>query len=217
MNHKRENMNLHLSKTAFALVSLSAIFQAISMDKDKELGDAIAGFEKETVAKIVHSGQANVNARWMGMQMLMVVPHMYGTQDICKKFPEKEARKKMGYEIAQILLDAGADPNSKDNNLGLTVLHKAVIEKDVALAKLLLERGAHVNCATTSGRTPLMLAARHSTQLLELLLTHNADPFLKNDAQETALDIAQQSNIAVAILTKAMSKNNSHINCHAPS
>ena len=77
-------MNLHLSKTAFALVSLSAIFQAISMDKDKELGDAIAGFEKETVAKIVHSGQANVNARWMGMQMLMVVPHMYGIANFFK-------------------------------------------------------------------------------------------------------------------------------------
>lgn len=199
------------------LICLNTIFQAISMDKGKELGDAIAGFDKEAVSKILQNSKEEVNARWMGMQMLLIVPQMYDTEDICKKFPDKETRKKVGYEIAQILLDAGADPNSKDNNLELTVLHKAVIEKDVALAELLLKRGANVNCATTSGRTPLMLAARRSIELLELLLAHNADPFLKNDSQETALVIAQQSNIAVAILQKAMNRNNSQINCHTPS
>jgi hypothetical protein len=58
-------------------------------------------------------------------------------------------------EAARVLLDLGADVNSANGPAERTPLHQAVRSGDVAMIRLLLERGANVAAVTSFGRTPL--------------------------------------------------------------
>ncbi len=71
------------------------------------------------------------------------------------------------------LLDAGADPNVK-NEAGATALMWAV--NDLAKAQLLIEHGADVNARSDDRRTPLMIAAGlpGAAPLVKLLLDRGA-------------------------------------------
>lgn len=57
-------------------------------------------------------------------------------------------------DLVTLLLDGGADPNSKAA-LGETPLHVAVAEDCLEVVKLLLERGADPNAQTLWGKPPL--------------------------------------------------------------
>ena len=57
-------------------------------------------------------------------------------------------------ELARILIEAGADPNAKDND-GETPLHQAVEFENAEAAKLLIEAGADPNAKNNNGETPL--------------------------------------------------------------
>jgi ankyrin repeat protein len=91
-------------------------------------------------------------------------------------------------EVAKLLLDHGADPNtaSSDNEsmlqaaAGLAFIHgyhaERTSEERVALVKMLLERGADVNHADHYGITPLMAAAnRGDVPVLKVLIDAGAD------------------------------------------
>jgi ankyrin repeat protein len=56
-------------------------------------------------------------------------------------------------ESARILLEAGVDPNVRQQG-GFTPLHAAAQNGDEELARLLLARGADPDAATDDGRTP---------------------------------------------------------------
>ena len=73
------------------------------------------------------------------------------------------------------LLDAGADPNAK-NQRGSTPLHWGI--HDEAKVRLLLSRGAGVNARQVEGRTPLYQAASlgNGTAIVRMLLARGADP-----------------------------------------
>src|SRR5207248_81830 len=61
----------------------------------------------------------------------------------------------------QQLLKAGADANVARGD-GLTALHAAAIDGDVAIAQMLIVAGANVGASTVLiGSTPLHLAAKH--------------------------------------------------------
>lgn len=63
------------------------------------------------------------------------------------------------------------------NEDGYTALHAAIEQRRAGLITLLLDHGADVNARTRAGRTPLMLAAKHSnTDQADLLLARHADP-----------------------------------------
>ena len=72
-----------------------------------------------------------------------------------------------------LLLDKGADPNTK-NDAGATALLWAVDEPEAT--RLLLEHGADPNVRSADGLTPLLLAAAHlgSGDVVKLLLDHGA-------------------------------------------
>ena len=60
--------------------------------------------------------------------------------------------------IAELLIEAGADPNGR-SYWGDTPLSKAAVVADLRLLNVLLAAGADPNVTTADGRTPLMLAA----------------------------------------------------------
>lgn len=76
------------------------------------------------------------------------------------------------------LLDAGADPNLK-NEAGATALMWAV--PDLEKIHLLVERGADVNARSDDGRTPVLITAGHrgSVEALRFLLDRGAKPSVK--------------------------------------
>ena len=63
-------------------------------------------------------------------------------------------------ESARILLEAGADPNIRQQ-VGFTPLHAAAQNGDEELARLLLARGADPEAATDDGRKPRDLGLLH--------------------------------------------------------
>ena len=73
------------------------------------------------------------------------------------------------------LLDAGADPNAR-NEAGATPLMRAV--DDVNTTRALLEYGADPNAKSDDGRTPLLTAAQRigSGPVIRLLLAYGANP-----------------------------------------
>jgi ankyrin repeat protein len=78
-----------------------------------------------------------------------------------------------GLEVAKLLLDAGAETEIHDNH-GFTPLILAAEHNNVALGRLLLERGANPN-ATTGRGTPVLDFAK-GTEFSELLVSKGAKP-----------------------------------------
>ncbi len=93
--------------------------------------------------------------------------------------------------ILKLLLDDGADPDTKDV-AGWSPLHYARNNAD--LTKLLLEEGANPNIRTRDGDTPLhLVAGKGGTAVAQLLLSRGADVNAKNSYGFTPLSIAESS------------------------
>lgn len=177
-------------------------------ERNEMLAQAIKDLDYNRVEHALNEG-ADPNAiAWCGFQMLALIAESNQPSFSSKKQKEEKLR------IASLLLEKGADPNSRDITAlsQPTILHIAALKKDFILAHLILAKGANPNALTKRGHTPLMLAARsvNNTDIIKLLLSYNADPSLKNNDGETALDIAYHSNPVAQLLEKALTnKKNS--------
>jgi ankyrin repeat protein len=94
-----------------------------------------------------------------------------------------------------LLLDSGADvnlPGSTGDNWDATPLQHAILERQPAAVRLLLDRGADPNRgAGPRSPAPLILAAGDSDPaILKLLLAHGADPTVENEHGVTPLSRA---------------------------
>lgn len=97
-------------------------------------------------------------------------------------------------EVARTLLDLGAPVDFADGN-GITMLGRAVLNHEVAMAKSLIERGANVDVVDKLGMTPLLWAAASDfgdPAMIELLLASGASASARNRDGLTALDLARK-------------------------
>jgi uncharacterized protein len=97
-------------------------------------------------------------------------------------------------EQARSLLDRGANPNIADRQ-GLTPSHLAAQAQAARVASLLLERGESPNAADRCGNTPLWTAvfnSRGAGELIALLRAYGADPYYRNQAGRTPVELARQ-------------------------
>jgi hypothetical protein len=107
-------------------------------------------------------------------------------------------------EIAKLLLDAGADPNSALNHRRSGPLHYAadgyIISKlwneknQIAMIRLLLKAGAEINAQDKNGATPLHRAVRtRCAAAVKCLLDAGADTTIKNKPGSTPFHLAVQN------------------------
>lgn len=99
--------------------------------------------------------------------------------------------------LARQLLQRGAAANKH----GWSPLHYAATVGNVDMMRVLLEKGAYIDSQSPNETTPLMMAARYSSNALAVqhLLKAGADPWVKNQLGLTALDFAQQGKNADSI------------------
>jgi len=104
-----------------------------------------------------------------------------------------------------LLLEAGADPDSKVGSAGKInstalgkITSRALVsknEEDYQIIEMFLSHGADPNQAPKSMTTPLMQAAyKGNLELVELFLEYGADTSLKDKQGKTALDMAKKKN-----------------------
>jgi ankyrin repeat protein len=104
----------------------------------------------------------------------------------------------------QKLLEARADVNTVDND-GTTALMHSVIESDVKMMKLLIDRGAKVNAKNASDSTALMYAATNLPKT-RLLVEAGADVNATNKRGATPMNVAVTSFGSTAVLKLLTSK-----------
>lgn len=97
------------------------------------------------------------------------------------------------YEIAKVLISAGADVNFEGIH-GNTPLMLASSNGYESIVKLLLDNRADVNKRSRIGSTALMNAASAGyVNIVKMLLDKNADVNVKNNLGDTALMLAQKN------------------------
>lgn len=107
------------------------------------------------------------------------------------------------YEVAELLLENGADVNAQDKG-GLIPLHNASSYGHLDIAALLIKYNTVVNATDRWGFAPLHEAAQKGrTQLCALLLAHGADSTMRNHEGQTPLDIALAEDVR-CLLVDAM-------------
>jgi ankyrin repeat protein len=91
-------------------------------------------------------------------------------------------------ETARTMLDAGADPDSRDETGRTALMIAAEAEYSADRVVLLLEHGASPNLAGKNKLTPLMVAAaNYQPDIVKVLLDHGADPNAVDESGETVL------------------------------
>jgi ankyrin repeat protein len=94
--------------------------------------------------------------------------------------------------IAEMLLAHGANANAQAGHHGGTVLHRAVIHGDAALARVLLEHRADPDRQDQSGKTPLHHAVSRNRQLAALLMEYQPNLALHSRDGETPVQYARR-------------------------
>ena len=103
------------------------------------------------------------------------------------------------YELAQLLLDNGADVNAQSED-GSTSLHWATDN----IAKLLIKNKSDVNAQDAYGQTPLHFTTCFKRDtVFKILLENGADPFIKNIDGKIPLDFCESEEIR-SLLEKYM-------------
>lgn len=91
----------------------------------------------------------------------------------------------------QSILNTHPEMARVKDSLGYTPLHWASLDGNVAVAKLLIDRGANVNARSASAYTPLHNAARGGhREIIKLLLSKGASIDARSRSGSTPLKVA---------------------------
>lgn len=114
------------------------------------------------------------------------------------------------YDIAELLVDEGADVNfrAETDDLGETPLHQAAVKGYTDIVELLLDNGAEIDAPGIGGTTPLHMATVPGhLEVMEILLNRGAqvDAVFGEDPQFTPFQLAlnTENYLAVALLVEA--------------
>jgi len=133
------------------------------------------------------------------VQQLLKGPPVGKIRDSSYDTPLHLAVKRKLPEIAQLLIENGADVNAKDGyGFGYynTPLHLAVKRKLPEIAQLLIENGADVNAKGGYGETPLHLAVRNKLpEIAQLLIENKAYVNAKDGYDNTPLHLAVRNKL----------------------
>ena len=93
---------------------------------------------------------------------------------------------------AKLLLQYGADVNVKNKEGTPLIVKEAARSKpSISFIEFLIKHGADINAKDSSGRTPLYFAVYHAnTELMEMLLTNGANPYVVTDDNASILRVA---------------------------
>jgi ankyrin repeat protein len=113
---------------------------------------------------------------------------------------------------AQLLLDAGADPNFNYKRPGLSPLAIAVTKDDRNMIDLLLRHGAEIDVQDSAGQTPLMRAAQYGHAVASnVLIDAGARVNTADSNSLTALMLASARG-QLNIVTQLLTKTNANVN-----
>ncbi|MEA1786002.1 ankyrin repeat domain-containing protein [Arenibacter sp. GZD96] len=98
-------------------------------------------------------------------------------------------------DLAQELLEKGADPNIAANNqFKVAPIHSACATSNLEMAVLLIKNGADVNAKQMQNVTPAHSAAHNGqTELVQLLFDNKADINAKMENGQTPLSMAEEA------------------------
>lgn len=108
-------------------------------------------------------------------------------------------------KAVRLLLKNNADINLLVNDF--TPLMISALNGNVQIANLLISGNANVNKSNSVNNTALIIASRYGeTEIMKCLIKHDANPFLRNQTFQNALDyaLAYKKNKAVVLLRRAM-------------
>lgn len=108
-------------------------------------------------------------------------------------------------EAMKVLLDAGADPNARDDRGAVPLMRSGGNHQTdhYGMKKLLIDYGANVNISADNGFTPLHCA--NDAKDARLLIEHGANPYAKNDQGETPYQwLSIRSRSAAQVIREAM-------------
>jgi uncharacterized protein len=179
----RTRIFLTLSFTLACLLAMNAFLAASSADT--RVADAAMQGDKAGVRTLLKQG-VDVNvAHGDGMTAL----HWAAYKD--------------DFEMAQMLIAAGANVGATTRINSMTPLFWAAQNGNAALIQALAKAGANVNATLTTGATPLMYAARGgSSDAIKALVDLGANVNARESGRnETALMFAAANNRAAAIRT----------------
>ena len=100
-------------------------------------------------------------------------------------------------ELAELLLEHGADPKIQNSHNHLQPLHMAARHGSSDVCRLLLSAGADVTAASKDGSTPLHEAAEHAqAHIIELLMANGAACMAEDKHHRTPLSVALRTSFA---------------------
>lgn len=89
------------------------------------------------------------------------------------------------------------------NQAGMTALHQAVLDDNMAIVQVLIGHGAKVNIADVDTWTPLHAAAANGfTDIVKFLLKSGADKGILTEDGETALDLVDDEDTEIIALLR---------------
>ncbi|OBT94388.2 hypothetical protein VE01_07710 [Pseudogymnoascus verrucosus] len=94
------------------------------------------------------------------------------------------AVKNQHTEVAAFLIAHGLDIDAEDSSRR-TPLHLSALNGDLPTTELLLSSNAYLQTKDIGGKTPLHYAARYSSRVYDLLLSHGANPDTKDRQGDT--------------------------------